>query len=46
MTHCPLCGRPGSGLCRECRSQIIALRPEDKRYFWYVRAIRRALLSC
>ena len=50
MNHCPVCGRPASGpafaLCSECRSQIISLRPADKRYFWYVRAIRRALLSC
>jgi hypothetical protein len=32
-------------LCGRCREQIAALKPEDQRYFWYVRAVRRAVFG-
>ena len=49
MMNCPICGKkvPGGGfaLCSICREQISALRPEDRRYLWYARAVRRALFG-
>ena len=49
MMNCPICGKkvPGGGfaLCSVCREQISALRPEDRRYLWYARAVRRALFG-
>ena len=34
----------GLCLCARCRDHLCALRPEDPRYFWYARAVRRALI--
>ena len=33
----------GLCLCARCRDQLCALEPGEKRYFWYVRAVGRAL---
>ncbi len=30
-------------LCPQCEGQLVALRPESLAYFWYMRAVRRAL---
>ena len=50
MSKCAFCAEKrveisagGVGLCARCRDQLCALRPEDPCYFWYARAIRRAL---
>lgn len=51
MSKCAFCAEKrveisagGLGLCARCRDQLCALRPEDPRYFWYARAVRRALI--
>ena len=47
MPKCVFCAdlsaAGGFCLCARCRDQLCALRPEDPRYFWYARAVRRAL---
>ena len=50
MSNCAFCAEKrveisagGLGLCARCRDQLCALRPEDPCYFWYARAVRRAL---
>ena len=51
MSKCAFCADSGAAgqtagfyLCARCRDQLCALRPEDPRYFWYARAVRRALM--
>ncbi len=51
MKTCSFCGRPaethasGLSLCSACRVQLQTLRPENAGYYWYVRAVRRALFG-
>lgn len=47
MQQCVLCHRDTGeqsalALCASCRGQICALRPQEGRYLWYVRALSRA----
>lgn len=49
MGICMLCAREDKGirtgsmaLCARCHKQVCALRPEEGRYLWYMRAVRRA----
>lgn len=49
MEKCMLCAREDDGirlgsmpLCACCHGQLCALRPEEGRYWWYVRAMSRA----
>ena len=51
MSGCAFCAEGnvelsagGLCLCALCRDQLCALCPEDPRYFWYARAVRRALI--
>ncbi len=50
MRKCAFCAEKsvelnagGLCLCVRCREQLCALEPGEKRYFWYVRAVGRAL---
>lgn len=50
MQKCAFCAEDGleisAGglrLCARCRDQLCALEPGEQRYFWYVRAVSRAL---
>jgi len=50
MKACSFCMAPAGRsaflpLCAQCRAQLAALSPEDGRYFWYVRAVKRALFG-
>ena len=50
MNICSFCAAPAGRsfflpLCADCRAQLAALSPEDARYFWYVRAVKRALFG-
>ncbi len=52
MNHCSFCGcadvntRAGRlALCAPCRAALMALSPGDRRYRWFVGAVRRALFT-